>query len=368
MMGWTAPSGIYVPGLRSLKLQSKEPSVGETSRIFVDTSKQVFQLHGVDGSEQVVLRRKLRRAQFLAFFANLEPVVVGLEACAASHHWARELAAQGHEVRLIAPQHIKPYVKRNKNDQRDAEAGCEAMSRPTMGFVPVKTVEQQAGLMLLSHRERLVAERTAVSNAIRGHAAEFGWVVATGLDKVPALVEQAVQDVDLPATAGMIFRRLGARFTQLQAEIAEMDREIRAWRRQSEVSLRLAALPGIGELGSMMLPLKTPDPRGFKSGRDFAAWIGLTARDHSTAGKLRLGVITKAGDAALRAVLVAGAMSVIQQVLRGRGPSWPWLIELLKRKARKLAAVALANKLARIAWRMMVSGQAYDPARLGLAA
>ena len=339
--------------------------MGEISRIFVDTSKQLFQLHGVDAAERVVVRRKLRRDQFLAFFAKLKPTVVGLEACAASHHWARELRALGHEVKLVAPQHVKPYVKRNKNDLRDAEGGCEAMSRPTMRFVPVKTVAQQAGLMLLKQRERLVAERTAVSNAIRGHAAEFGWTVAKGLDKIPLLLAQLAAAADVPDLAKRLFQREGARFSQLQAEIAELDREITAWRRNSELSQRLAALPGIGELGSMMLPLKTPDPTGFKSGRDFAAWIGLTARDHSTAGRLRLGVITKAGDEPLRAVLVAGAMAVIQQTKRGKGPAWPWLHELLKRKPRKLAAVALANKLARIAWRLMVSGEAYDPARLG---
>lgn len=342
--------------------------MGEISRIFVDTSKQLFQLHGVNAAEEIVVRRRLRREQFLEFFVKLEPTVVGLEACAASHHWARSLTALGHEVRLVAPQHVKPYVKRNKNDLRDAEGGCEAMSRPTMRFVPVKTVEQQAGLMLLKQRERLVAERTALSNAIRGHAGEFGYVVAKGLDKIPLLLAQLAAAADVPELARRLFQRDGARFTQLQAELAELDREVAAWRRQSEVSQRLAQLPGIGELGAMMLPLKTPDPRGFKSGRDFAAWIGLTARDHSTAGKLRLGVITKAGDEALRAVLVAGAMSVIQQVLRGKGPAWPWLAELLKRKPRKLAAVALANKLARIAWRLMLSGEAYEPARIAPAA
>jgi len=342
--------------------------VEEISRIFVDTSKHVFQLHGVDAAERVVVRRKLRREQFLAFFAGRAPLVVGLEACAASHHWARELSALGHEVRLIAPQHVKRYVARNKNDLRDAEAGCEAMSRPTMRFVPVKTVEQQAGLMLLTRRERLVAERTALSNAIRGHAAEFGWTVAKGLDKIALLLSQLAAARDVPDLAKRLFARDGMRFSQLHAEIAELDREIAAWRRKSEISQRLVQLPGIGELGSMMLPLKTPDPRGFRSGRDFAAWIGLTARDHSTAGKLRLGVITKAGDEPLRAVMVAGAMSVIQQVLRGKGPNWPWLIELLKRKPRKLAAVALANKLARIAWKLMVSGEAFDAAKLAPAA
>lgn len=339
----------------------------EISRVFVDTSKSVFQLHGVDAAEQVTVRRKLRREGFLAFFAGRKPMVVGLEACGASHHWARELAGLGHEVRLIAPQHIKPYVKRNKNDARDAEAGCEAMSRPTMGFVPVKTVEQQAGLMLLKHRERLVAERTALGNAIRGHAAEFGRTVARGLARTPALAAEASAAAELPAAAGRVFERLGERFAELQSQIAEADREIAAWRKASEVCQRLAEAPGIGVLGSMMLPLKTPDPAGFGSGRDFAAWLGLTARDHSTAGRLRLGGITKAGDAALRAVLVAGAMAVIQKTARGRGPAWPWLAELVRRKPLKLAAVALANKLARIAWKLMVSGQRFDPARLGQA-
>lgn len=340
----------------------------ELSRVFVDTSKSVFQLHGVDEREEVVVRRKLRRSQFLAFFAGRRPMLVGLEACAASQHWARELVALGHEVRLISPQHVKPYVKRNKNDARDAEGGCEAMSRPTMDFVPVKTVEQQAGLMLLKHRARLVAERTAVSNALRGHAAEFGLTAPRGLAHIAALVAAAREDASLPAAARCVFTRLGERLVELQAQVAEMDREIAAWRKAREVCVRLAQIPGIGELGSMMLPLKTPDPAGFASGRDFAAWLGLTARDHSTAGKLRLGVITKAGDEALRAVMVAGAMAVIQTAARGKGPAWPWLAALIQRKPRKLAAVALANKMARIAWKLMVSGQRFEPARLGQAA
>jgi len=192
--------------------------------------------------------------------------------------------------------------------------------------------------------------------------------VAKGLDKIALLLTQLAAAADVPDLAKRLFARDGTRFSQLQEEIAELDREVAAWRRNDEVGRRLAQLPGIGELGSMMLPLKTPDPSGFKSGRDFAAWLGLTARDHSTAGKLRLGVITKAGDEPLRAVLVAGAMAVIQQAVRGKGPAWPWLAELLKRKPRKLAAVALANKLARIAWRLMVSGQAFDPQRIALAA
>jgi transposase len=340
--------------------------VVEISRIFVDTSKNVFQLHGVNAAEEVVVRRKLRRDQFLVFFAKLKLTVVGLEACGASHHWARELRALGHEVRLIAPQHVKRYVKRNKNDLRDAEAGCEAMSRRTITSVPIKTVEQQAGLMLLQQRERLIAEQTATSNAIRGHAAEFGYTVAKGVENIPRLLVQIAEVTDVPELAKRLFAREGARLDRLQADIAALDREIAAWRRKSEVSRRLATIPGIGELGSMMLPLKTPDPSAFKSGRDFAAWIGLTARDHSTAGKLRLGVITKAGDERLRAVLVNGAMSVIKQVLRGNGPNcgWTWLAALLKRKPRKLAAVALANKLARIAWKLMVSDEAFDRERL----
>jgi transposase len=330
----------------------------------MDTSKRVFQLHGVDASERVVLRRKISRGQVLSFFAKLEPTVVGMEACGASHYWARELRALGHEVRLIAPQLVKPYVKRGKNDAADAEALCEAMSRPTMRFVPVKTVEQQAAGMLLGRREQLVKRRTQVSNAIRGYAAELGLTAPKGLGRIETLLERLTADEAVPARARMVFASQGREYGQIQEEVAGIDAELRAWQREHEQSRRLLEIPGVGPIASAMLIAKVPDPGAFKSSRHFAAWIGLTPKDHSTAGKVRLGVITRAGDEALRSVLVSGAMAVIQQTRRSRSGPMPWLAALLGRKPPKLAAVALANKTARIAWKMLVTGESYRPDRL----
>ena len=335
----------------------------QITRIFIDTSKSVFQLHGVNAAEKVVLRRKLQRRQMVEFFTKLAPTVVGLEACGASHHWARVLGGLGHEVKLIAAQLVKPYVRRNKNDARDAEAGCEAMSRPTMGFVPVKTAEQQAALMLVGVRDRLVRNRTQLTNMIRGHAAEFGLTAAKGLDKIEPLIERVAGDESVPALAKGLFADLGREYVQLQVRIRRIDAELMAWHRGNPLSRSLAQIPSVGPIGACLLVMKTPDPRLFRSGRQFAAWIGLTPKDHSTAGKLRLGVITKAGDEALRSVLVVGATAVIQQARRGR-PAWPWLTRLIGRKEPKLAAVALANKVARIAWKMMVTGQDFDPRRM----
>ncbi|HEY1560000.1 MAG TPA: IS110 family transposase [Caulobacteraceae bacterium] len=333
----------------------------QITRIFIDTSKQFFQLHGVNSAEEVVVRRRLRRRDVIAFFARLAPTVVGLEACGAAHYWARELAKLGHEVKLLPPQYVKAYLKRGKNDGRDAEAGCEAMSRPTMRFVPVKTAEEQAALMLVGVRERLVRNRTQLSNTIRGHAAEFGLVAAKGLDKIEVLLAAVAADEMQPAVARELFAGLGRELVRLEAELKTVGARLMAWHRADAASRRLAAIPGVGPIGAVMLVMKTPDPKGFGSARDYAAWIGLTPKDHSTAGKTRLGVITKAGDEALRAVLVAGAMAVIQQVRAGRGHPSAWLAELVARKKPKEAAVALANKTARVAWKLMVSGQAYDP-------
>jgi transposase len=332
-------------------------------RIGMDTSKSVFVLHGVNGAEQVVLRKKLRRRQVLEFFARLEPTKVGLEACGGSHYWARELRALGHEVVLLPPQYVKAYVKRGKNDARDAEAICEAMSRGTMRFVPVKTAEQQAALMLAGRREQLVCQRTQLTNAIRGYAAEFGLTAATGLDKIEPLLGRIAAAAQLPELAKELFGGYARDYAQLEAKITAIEAKLMAWHRGNEVSRRLAQIPGVGPIVASMLVMKTPGPEAFRSPRHFAAWIGLTPKDHSTAGKTRLGVITRAGDEALRSLLVVGATSVIQQVRKGRGHPSPWLVELLKRKPPKLAAVALANKVARIAWKMMVSGEAYNPAR-----
>ena len=332
------------------------------TRLFIDTSKQIFQLHGVTATEEVVLRRKLRRSQVVAFFAALEPTVVGLEACGASHHWARVLAGLGHEVKLVAPQHVKRYVKRGKNDARDAEGGCEAMSRPTMEFVPVKSAQEQAALMLVAVREALVRRRTQLTNAIRGHAAEFGLVAAHGLDKIEPLLERLAADRSLPILAREMFAVLEAEYAELARRLARVETQLMAWHRGNAVSRRLAQIPGVGPVGAALLVMKTPDPKSFKSARHFAAWMGLTPKDHSTAGKQRLGVITRAGDEALRSTLVVGATAVIQHARTGRGPASPWLVALLKRKPPKLVAVALANKIARIAWAVSVHQTDYRSA------
>ena len=334
------------------------------TRIFVDTSKQFFQLHGVNEREEPVLRKTLRRSQFLMFFSRVEPTVVGLEACGGSHHWARELIKLGHEVRLIAPQHVKAYVRRGKNDAIDSEAGCEAMSRPRTRFVPVKSEEQQAALMLGVVRDRLIRTRTQLSNAIRGHATEFGLVAPRGLDKIEPLLAEIAADRRLPELARELFADLSDEWGRLQARIKAVEAKFLAWHRQDPTSRRLAEIPAIGPVGATLLTLKAPDPQLFRSGRHFAAWIGLTPKNHSTANKLRLGAITRAGDEALRSTLVAGATAVIQQVKNGRGPRSSWLLRLLQKKPPKLAAVALANKIARIAWRLMVTGESYDPDRL----
>lgn len=331
----------------------------QISRIGMDTSKRFFQLHGVNAAEKVVLRKKLRRKEMVEFFEKLAPTVIGIEACSASHHWARLLRSFGHEVKLIAAQLVKPYVKRSKNDTADAEALCEAMSRPTMRFVPVKTAEQQAALMLVGLRDRLIRNRTQLSNAIRGYATEFGFTAAEGIAHLEPLLEHIQADENMPDLARELFAAQAEEYARLQAQIAEVAAKLMAWHKADECSRRLAKIPGVGPIGAALLMMKTPAPELFQSGRQFAAWIGLTPQDHSTAGKVRLGAITRAGDEALRAVLVSGATAVIRHAVRCGGRASPWLLDLLKRKPPKLAAVALANKMARIAWILMVTGERY---------
>jgi transposase len=344
------------------------------ARIGIDTSKSLFQLHGVDEKDQAVLRKQLRRRQFLIFFTRLEPTLVGLEACGASHHWARELQKLGHQVVLIPPQYVKPYVGRNKNDKIDAAAICEAMSRPKVQerFVPIKSVEQSAAQMLLGVRESLVKRRTQLTNIIRGHAAEFGLVAAKGLDKIPPLLARIAADDSLPPPTKETFAVLGQEYAELGPSIAKLDKQMLAFHRSNEVTRRLMEVPTIGPIGACLFVTKVVDPHAFRSGRCCAAWIGLTPKDHSSGGRQRQGGITRAGDERLRAALVSGAMACIRHARNRRSNSSSWLGELLKRKPPKVAAVALANKTARIAWKIMTSGERYDPdrgmARHGVAA
>jgi len=300
----------------------------------MDTSKHVFQLHGVNAAEVAVLRKKLRRKDMVAFFEKLAPTVIAIESCGASHQLARLLQSFGHSVKLIAPQLVKPYVKRGKNDAADAEALCEAMSRPSMRFVPVKTDEQQAGLMLVGIRDRLIRNRTQLTSAIRGYAAEFGLIAAKGMAHITPLLERIQTDEGLPVLAREMFAIQAKEYTQLQAQIDELDAKLKAWLKADECSKRLAKIPGVGPIGAALLTMKTPAPELLQSRRQFAAWIGLTPKDHSTGGKVRLGVITQAGDDKLRSVLVVGATAVIQQAQRN-GRMLPWLAGLLKRKSLK---------------------------------
>lgn len=333
----------------------------QITRIGMDISKAFFQLHGVNAQEQVVLRKKLQRRQVVEFFRRLAPTKIGMEACGSAHYWARELKALGHDVVLLPPHYVKAYVKRGKHDAADAEAICEAMSRPSMRVVPVKSAEQQAAQMLLGTRDLLVRRRTQLSNAIRGHAAEFGLIAAKGLAKIAPLLGRIQEDGALPAMAKEVFCALEDEYARCEKALEAIEAKLMVLHRDNEVSRRLREIPGIGPINATALAIKVTDPQSFRSGRDFAAWMGLTPKNHSTAGKTRLGVITRAGDEMLRSTLVVGATALIQQVRRGRTKPSPWLAELLKRKTPKQAAVALANKTARVAWKLMVSGERYRP-------
>jgi transposase len=326
-------------------------------RIGLDTSKHVFQIHGVDENEKPVLRRQIRRSEIEKFFAKLAPTRIGIEACGASHHWARVLRGLGHEVLLMPPQYVKPYVQRGKNDAIDAETICEAMSRPKMRFVPVKTAESQAALTMLGVRDLLVKQRTMLINAIRGHAAEFGVTAPKGPQQVPELLRRVAAEESVPALAREMLGLLASQLEALNAQLKAIEARLMAWHRQDQASQCLATIPGIGPIGGVSFTLKVPDPKAFRSGRHFAAWIGITPRENSTAGKHRPGKISREGDESLRRLLVLGATAVIRQAKAGRASAW--LLGLLARKPKKLAAVALANKMARIIWAMMVSGETY---------
>jgi transposase len=334
--------------------------MGEVSTIGLDIAKSVFQVHGVDSSGAVVIRKRVSRLKLLEFLAALPPCVVGIEACPSAHHWGRELQALGHTVRLMPPSYVKAYLKRSKNDANDAAAICEAVTRPSMRFVPIKTKEQQAALMLHRARQLLVRQRTMLSNALRGHLAELGIVSAKGRHGIGELLRIIADGADnriAPATRA-ILDVMARQYGAVGAEIRSIDKSILAWYRSCEASRRLEEIPGIGPIVATALVAEIGDWQQFRSGRNLAAWIGLVPKQHSTGGKDRLGSITKQGNRYLRWLLVAGAMAVIRYARR-HGTKRAWLTRIMGRRPAKVAAVALANKIARMAWAIMVRSERY---------
>jgi transposase len=329
--------------------------------IGLDIAKSVFQVHGVDAGGQVIVRRQLKRRYVLTFFQKLSPCLVGIEACGSSHHWSRELQALGHTVRLIPPAYVKPYVKRQKNDATDAEAICEAVTRANMRFVPTKTPEQQSGLVLHRTRHLFIRQRTSVINAIRAHLAEFGIVAPVGRHGVEELLTVVADPNDkrVSEIARACLLAFGAQLRRMKEQILEFDRLIRAWHRSNEMSMRLEAAPGVGPVLATALVAAVADPKSFRSGRNFSAWIGMVPKQHSSGGKNRLGNISKQGDRYLRGLFVAGALSVIRYAKIHGTKHRPWLTALLARRPTKVAAIALANKIARMVWAMMARGERY---------
>ena len=332
--------------------------------IGLDIAKNVFQLHGVDADGQIVLRKTLRRGQMQPFFEKLAPCLIGMEACATAHHWARTLIAAGHDVRLIPPSYIKPYLRRQKNDAADAATICEAVTRPSMRFVPVKSEEQQATLMLHSARELLISQRTALINALRGHFAELGIVAPQGAHNARQLI--AILDDDERYTPDAVRIALGPLATtliEIEGQIAKLDKAILTAHRNDDVSLRLSTIPGIGPVIATCLSASVPDAKLFEGGQEFAAWLGLVPRQHSTGGKPRLGPISKMGNRRLRKLLVVGAHAALYRMKSGKtqSPLADWARALLAKKSFKLVAVALANKIARIAWAIMARNIQFQP-------
>lgn len=333
--------------------------MGEIATIGLDLAKNVFQVHGTDAQGKAVIRRRLHRAEVLEFFAKVEPCLVGMEACATAHHWARQIAGLGHQVRLMPPAYVKPYVKRGKTDAADAEAIAEAATRPTMRFVAVKSVEQQAVLMLHKTRDLLTRQRTALINAVRGHMGELGIVAPQGARNVAKLIEalQAAGE-EVPELARSALHALVTQLGLLEIGIRKAEAGILAWHKANEASRRLTTIPGVGPITASAIAATVADARLFRSGRQFAAWIGLTPCPRSSGGKERLGRISRQGNAYLRRLLVTG-MTAVLRYTRADSTRNPWVARLMERKPRRLVTVALANKTARVVWAMLTRNQCY---------
>ena len=329
--------------------------------IGLDIAKSVFQVHGVDANGHLVIRRQLKRRHVLAFFQKLPPCLIGIEACATSHYWSRQLQALGHTVRLMPPAYVKPYVKRQKNDAADAEAICEAVTRANMRFVETKTAEQQSCLTLHRTRHLFIRQQTSVINAIRAHLAEFGIVAPVGRNGIEELLHVVADPNDqrVPEITRACVAALGAQLHRLREQILAFDRMIMAWHRSSATSKRLDEIPGVGPTLATALVASIADPKAFRSGRDFSAWIGLVPKQHSSGGKEKLGSISKQGDRYLRSLFTTGALAVIRYAKIYCTKHRPWLTALLARRPTKVAAIALANKIARMAWAMMTKGERY---------
>ncbi|WP_428540060.1 IS110 family transposase [Profundibacter sp.] len=333
----------------------------EITTLGIDLAKSVFQLHGVDAAGQIVLMKKLRRNAVLEFMSALPPCLVGIEACGTSHFWAREIAALGHDVRLIPPAYVKPYVKRQKNDMADAEAICEAVTRPNMRFVPIKTPGQQGVMVLHRTRKLLIRQRTMMLNSFRSHLAEFGIIAPQGPQHVVRMAK-AMKDGehdDLPEVARTALLGFARQLETLTVEIRSLDNQLRAWHRQSAVSQRLQTIPGVGFITATAMAASVPDPAAFASGRQFAAFLGLVPRQNSSGGKDRLGRISKMGDPYLRTLLVNGATSIIRRDGRDDSATGIWIRRLLDKKPARVVTVAIANKTARIIWAVLLRGDVY---------
>lgn len=333
----------------------------EVSTIGLDIAKHVFHAHGADTSGRQVFSRKIGRGKLLDFFAAQPRCLVALEACGGAHHWARELMRLGHQVRLIPPAYVKPFVKRHKNDAADAEAICEAAQRPNMRYVAVKSEEQQASALVFRTRDLLVRQRTQLINAIRGHLTEYGWVAPKGRSYVALLGDLLEEELasSLPEAARAMFQVMLGMLDELDARIAELDKEIARRAREDEVARRLMTIPGIGPITATAIAALAPPAETFTKGRDFAAWLGLTPLQKSTGGKQRLGATSKMGERTLRRLLIVGSSAVVLQASRRGAPEGSWLARMLARKPRMLVTVALANKMARIVWALLTKKEDY---------